>query len=683
MGILDRITTRSLRLFAAVFTVASVLAGCGGAGAGAGGSAAGGGSGAGQVADIILFSDKAALPAPDGSTTATITAQVKDAQNNVLKNQAVTFTTTDPGVAIAPTGTNNLTDASGRLSARVELGSGAAARANREVPVVATAGGLSRTMNVQVAGTKLTISGPDTLSQGASADYTIAVVDAANVGVSNVPVSLTFDRGTVTPATASTAPSGQVTVRVTAGSGGASGPGKLIASALGLAPEKSINVLGSDTPFQIVAPADNATVNVNTDQTVRVRFNGAGTSPAGKSVTISATRGLFGSASTTTVTTDANGEAVATIRSGSAGASTLSAVITTDAGTGASLTTSSRMSFVSRNASKIALSPDPTSIGANAIGSSSSTSRLVATVRDASDNPVSGARVAFSAVDPSGGRIEPGIAVSDVDGQAVASFIAGPNSTGPNEVIVRASVLDAPTVVDERRMTVSAVALFIELGTGNTIEALDSVNYRMPWSAIVTDSNRNPVANARVTVSLTAVRYYKGIWVYQGQSWFPAVWDNVPSAPVPCLSEDGTRDLAGNLIVPPNNLLDAGEDKNGNGRLDPGSPAAAVVGSANGQTDANGVAQLSVIYPKSFGLWVDVLLRVTIATSGTESSVSREFLLPVLSADVTNQSSAPPNVNARLPANLVLPPGTPQQALVGPYGYETARDAQGYCTNPN
>lgn len=680
-NLLFRLPSRALAALAATLS-ALVIAGCGGAGAGAGGTATGSTSGSGQVADIILFTDKATLPAPDGSTFATITAQVKDGQNNVLRNQGVTFTTADTGVALAPVGTNNLTDASGRMSVRVELGSGAGARTNRAVPVIATAGGVSRTMNVQVAGTKLTISGPDTVAAGASADYTIAAVDAANVGVLDVPVTLTFDKGSVTPAAATTAANGQITVRVTAAAG-SSGAGTLTASALGLAPTKAINVLGSDTPFQIVAPSDNATVNVNTDQTVRVRFSRAGSTASGRTVTITATRGLFGSSSTTTVTTDANGEAVATIRSASAGASTLTAIIQADPATGEMLTTSSRLAFASRTAAKIALSPDPTSIGANAIGSSSSTSRLIATVRDASDNPVSGARVAFSAVDPSGGRIEPGVAVTDVDGQASASFIAGPNSTGPNEVVVRASVLESPSVQDERRMTVSAVALFIELGTGNSIEPVDTTTYRMPWSAIVTDANRNPVVGARVTVSLTAVRYYKGIWVWQSTAWVPSIWNNVYDDPVPCLSEDGTRDLLGNLIVAPNNLLDAGEDKNGNGRLDPGSPAAAVLTSANGVTDANGVALISVVYPKSFGLWVDMRMRVTIATSGTESSVSREFLLPALAADVTNQTTAPPNVNARLPADLALPPGTPSRALIGPYGYETARDAQGYCTNPN
>lgn len=697
MGILDKLTSRAASALLAVAATA-LLAGCGGDGAGAGGSASGGASSAGQVADIILFADKASLPATDGSTASTVTAQVKDSQNNVLRNQSVTFSTTDTGVALAPVGSNTLTDASGRMSVRVELGTGAGARRNRQVPVVAAAGGITRTMMLEIAGTKATISGPDTLAVGNKANYTIAVVDGGNVGVGDVALNFSFDRGTVTPATARTGPNGQVTVEVHATQPG-SATGVLRAEGLELTPQKSISVLGNDTPFLFVSPADAQQVEVNQDTVVRVRFSRPNTVLSGRTVLITATRGTFGGQTSATTQTDANGEATATIRSGSAGASTLTAVITvagTDPAVPAErLTTSSRVSFVSRVASKIALSPDPTSIGANAVGSSSSTSRLVATVRDASDNPVSGARVAFTAQDPSGGRIEPGVAITDVDGQATASFIAGPNSTGPNEVVVRAAILDNPTIAEERRMTVSAVALFVELGTGNQAEILDVTSYRMPWSAIVTDANRNPVVGARVTASLTAVAYYKGVWTWGGNSHVPVRATDPTQNPVRCLSEDGTRFAdprapgTPEFQVAPNNLLDAGEDRNGNGRLDPGSPAAVTVQSANGVTDANGMASLSVVYPKSFGYWVDVVLRVTIATSGTESFVTREFTLPVVSTDVTQQTGAPPNVGARVPDG---DPDVPQAlwgALVGPYGYRPEQDmtatygGRRYCTSPN
>jgi hypothetical protein len=84
---------------------------------------------------------------------------------------------------------------------------------------------------------------------------------------------------------------------------------------------------------------------------------------------------------------------------------------------------------------------------------------------------------------------------------------------------------------------------------------------------------------------------------------------------------------------------------------------------------------------------------VTISTSGTESSVSRPFLLPVLADDVKDAAIAPPNVGARLPVDLDPgPAGAPPRSLIGPYGYETARASavnpvdglsRTFCTSPN
>jgi hypothetical protein len=86
---------------------------------------------------------------------------------------------------------------------------------------------------------------------------------------------------------------------------------------------------------------------------------------------------------------------------------------------------------------------------------------------------------------------------------------------------------------------------------------------------------------------------------------------------------------------------------------------------SSGQTGADGRALLSIVYPKSFGKWAEFRLRVTIGTPGTESSIYRTFVLPVLAADVTSETTSPPAVGARTP-NDVFPAG----ALTGPYGYE-------------
>jgi hypothetical protein len=650
----------------AALCLAGLVAGCGGAGAGAGGSSTS--TTSTSVATLVVLTDKVSLPAADGSTSATVTAQVKDASNNVLKNQQVTFSTADTGVSLTPIGTTSLTDSAGQLQVRMDLGSGAAARANRKITVTAASGGVSNTAIVEIIGTRLTITGPDSLTVGSSADYTVTALDGAGAAVPNLPVTVAFAGGTPATSTISTATNGQAKLALT---GTTPGNSQVQARATGVEEvSRAITVLGSDTPFRVSSPADGAEVNVNTDQALVVLMRENGAPVVGRPVVIATTRGTVNGGANATVSTNASGEATVTVRSSSAGLSTVTATVFNGS---ASNSVTSRVNFVSRTPSKLSLSPDPTSISANAIGSSSSTSRLVATVRDATDNPVKGALVTFSAQDPSNGTIHPSTAVSDSSGQAIASFIAGPTSTGPDAVKVTATAFNTNGVVaatDTKSMTVSAVALFIELGTGNTIETVDITTYGMPWSAIVTDANRNPVPGAKVTVSLSAIAFYKGVWVYAGGAWQPRSSANTSALPLRCPSED--RFFPAPDTRRDNNLLDAGEDTNGNTRLDPGSPASVRVTTTDGKTGSDGRATIAITYPRSFGEWVEVTMRVTIATSGTESSVSRTFVLPVVAADVTTQTVAPPNVNAVVPNN-----DTPAGALVGPYGYRQD------CADPN
>ena len=58
--------------------------------------------------------------------------------------------------------------------------------------------------------------------------------------------------------------------------------------------------------------------------------------------------------------------------------------------------------------------------------------------------------------DPSSGRIEPGFAMTDSSGAATSSFIPGPNSTGPDQVILRPReaytrrlISDVPKIYEE------------------------------------------------------------------------------------------------------------------------------------------------------------------------------------------------------------------------------------------
>ena len=626
---------RSVQALCVSGCVATLVA-CGGAGAGAGGA----GSDlfvASQPSQLTLTADAPRLPTSDGSTSTVVTALVKDSSNNAVANQKVNLLSSDTGLTIAREGSATVTDSSGRMKFRVTLESTSGVSRSRTASLEGKLGSVSGKLDLPISGATLSIAGPESLASGATGDYTVTLLDSAGKAASGVAVALTTTSGSVSPASITTSTTGQGNFRLTAA---VSGAATVSATATGLDPvTRTVQFVGSDTPFRIIVPADNATVDINTTQRVQVELRNNGAAVVAAPITLTTTRGLFSGQSSVSGVTDASGRFAADLSSSGVGQANLTAL-------SGSSTTTSRINFVSRTPAKLSLSTDVSSLPVNTAGASSSSTRLVATVRDANDNVVTGATVIFSAIaDPSGGSIQPGTAITDSSGQAVANFVAGPTSTGPGAVRLNAQVVSGSGTLSAdtpRTLTVTAAALFLELGTGNSIASPSETVYSMPWSVVVTDANRNPVANARVTASLKAVAYRKGVWQFNATTWTTAIAGT-------CGSEDLNQ----------NNLLDAGEDLNGNSKLDPGSPAAVQVTSTNGTTGSDGLAALAITYPKSFGEWVQVVLQVTIASSGTESVVSRQFVLPAAASDLDDPTVAPPNVGTRSPSNQ----------YTGPYGY--------------
>src|SRR6202167_846445 len=95
----------------------------------------------------------------NNSASATITAFVRDADNNFLTGVPVTFSATSGGLAVttATTGTNG--------EATASLGT-AGDPTDRSITVTATAGTISATITVGVVGTTTTITGPQNLILG-------------------------------------------------------------------------------------------------------------------------------------------------------------------------------------------------------------------------------------------------------------------------------------------------------------------------------------------------------------------------------------------------------------------------------------------------------------------------------------------------------------------------------------
>ncbi len=266
---------------------------------------------------------------------------------------------------------------------------------------------------------------------------------------------------------------------------------------------------------------------------------------------------------------------------------------------------------------------------------------LTAVVTDpASGVALAGQTVAFAANDPkSAVRVEVTQATTDASGVASARLflnndgserdirvLASVGQRTPSELTVRvaAASINGNSAVSNN----SRGELTVRLGTDNLIEDLSGqLAYRKRYAAIVTDSAGIPKPNATVLATLRGRRYYVGYYALDTDTnrWFP-----IYLTPTGVASEDTAN----------YGICDAGEDANGDAVLTPGNVASYTVST---QTDANGLAVLNVVYPKSFGNWVDVSLEVTATVGGTEGFNSVLFQLPMAAADLTNAEVAPPS----------------------------------------
>ncbi|RJF92621.1 hypothetical protein D3871_28975 [Noviherbaspirillum saxi] len=162
-----------------------------------------------------------------------------------------------------------------------------------------------------------------------------------------------------------------------------------------------------------------------------------------------------------------------------------------------------------------------------------------------------------------------------------------------------------------------------------------STLYKKDYSILISDAAGNPVSGATVTVNISPVNYRKGSYRWQSNlerlgTGSPTEGSWVFSTPVfTCPNEDANR----------NGVREAAEDVNGNGVLDPGVP---IIVNVSGTTDAAGIANISLIYPKDRANWTDVGLTVRGAVSGTESMSRNVFTLPALADDFTKLMISPP-----------------------------------------
>lgn len=576
----------------------------------------------------------------DGSNNVTLSAIVKDANNQVVEGVEVIFSATSGTLIVA----NSITSEQGIASAELATGGDPT---NRTITVTALSGDLDDTVDVAVIGSSLNIQGPTSLVSGDTGSYTITLSDSGGKGIAGRTINVASSNGnTLSDSAPVTDTNGRVTVTLT---GINSGADTLSANALpapdGTSVTASTTVTVSADSFRFTTPASGTEVSIGSTETVTVRWEKNGVAQAGETIRFAATRGTLTNPGTgatgpaVDAATNASGDATVTITSTTSG----NAVITATNDENTSVQRS--IEFVATNPTSVSLQADPAVIGVD------ESSVITAVVTDPSNNRVKNAIVEFTLTDNTGGSLSTASAITDSQGRAQTVYTASSVTSADGGVTVSASVVGGSNPTATTSLTVSGRALFINFGTGNTIEENSTdTHYIKNYVVMVTDSSGAGVANQDVNLSVLSDTYLKGymVGVDPPVRIVESICQNEDLAPfngVLDAGEDQNRsefpeDTNGNGV------MDTGEDANGNGFLDPDTGWGklepgnrALISPGTVTTDEVGLAEFQLIYPQDHALWLNVTLTAKATVSGTESVRSQRVLLPMSAGDSKN----PPN----------------------------------------
>lgn len=613
------IKMRKLRWFPALAALA--LAACGG-GSSCDTSFANtcGNSGGGTTVVVGSLTLLTSLPQihSDSSNSATISALVKDLNNNVMPDVTVAFQADSGSLAVIQA----KTDANGLAQATLNAGSDPT---NRVITVTAIVGTTTSTVTVDVSGTTLALSGSANLVLNSTGNFSAVLTNSSGQGISGVIVTLTSaNNNMITPGNmaSTTDASGRLTFTVTATAGGTD---TITASALGL--QRQATLVVSTQSFSFTSPANATKVFLGTAQAVTVTWLNNGAPVVGQPVTFAATRGVL--SPTTPVNTDVNGQATVSISSSGAGPSVVNA-----SGTGVSAQLN--LDFVANNPTQVSVQAGPATVGVQG------QSTITALVRDAANNLVEGATVDFQLVaDPTNGGLSTASATTNAQGGAQVVYTAGNTSSGANGVTISATI-HGTAISSSTSLTVGGQTVFLSLGTGNTIDTSQGpAVYQVTYTVFAVDSGGAALANVPVTLAVLPVAYGKGV---MANCPTPGPWQPKYAPPTSdtysyngtamCRNEDW--DYTGNINSQGQCPDGSGgfvpcKDDNRNAKLDPGNVA--VVSPASGTTNAQGRLDVLVTYPRDHAYWTMVSLVASTTVQGTQSSTSATFVLVGAVAD--------------------------------------------------
>jgi len=367
---------------------------------------------------VALSASPASLTA-NGSSTASITATVRNSAGIALPNIQVALSTTLGNLSA----TSATTNSAGSIQASLRAGTSVGI-----ATVVAQAGGVSNSIQVGfTAGPAAQLtdigSNPSAPAPGSTALLQARVRDAFGNPVSGVQVTFTLIQNQsgsgFTSAEDTSDSMGLALVSYPAGN--TSGVDILRVTASGISSDNQLvlNIApGDNSPASISLGADPETITANGNSTaviVATVRNSSGIPVPNVQVALSADLGTL---STVSATTNSAGTVQATLRSGPfAGTATVAALA-------GGISNSIQIEFTAGPPAQI------TDIAANpAAPAPGSTALLQARVRDAHGNPVSGIQVSFTLIqNQSGSDFSTGQTDTDSAGLALVSYAAGPNS---------------------------------------------------------------------------------------------------------------------------------------------------------------------------------------------------------------------------------------------------------------
>lgn len=593
------------------------LAGCGG-GDGNQLSNSGGSGGTGGTTDTSAKSLEVSASSrqlgSSGDKPVTISAIAKDVNNNVLKDATVQFSVNNEATIEADTSTATTGVKTALLTPGLENPE------NRTVTVTIKSGTLLKTLDIAITGTTLVVDGPARIALNTPTTLTAKLKDSAGKALANETVTINSSlNNALTPTSGSgfvTDANGEIQFTINAA---VSGTDTISVSALGVSGSKTLEISGDD--FTITST--NSEIKVKTPEAISLKWTQNGIAQANKTINLAATRGEIKPAQI--VTTDAQGLATFYVGSSTAGGTVITA---TDASTG--LSTSLTREFIATTPANLNMQVEKELL------TPESSTNVIAVVKDAADNPVKNQVVVFNLEDTVGGKLSSSTATTDSLGKATIGYTAG-NATSAKDGVKISSSLRltdpnaSPVADDYINLTVGGQGLRIVLGEDEKITE-EGLFYKKSFGVIVTDSAGNPVKDKKVDFALVPLAYAKGSFAPCGVTLSDGTLSTKPVfvQTESCASEDTDTD----------GLLDAGEDLNSSGRLEP-TNAATVTNSA--VTDSDGKVLATVIYPQSHALWNKVRLTARILVSGSEYIESTDLVLPVLAADVGSCDISPPN----------------------------------------